>query len=42
MDKIGQVKIPEERIRHFGKNEDEKIETSSCEVQIFTKTRKIE
>lgn len=27
--------IPEERIRHFGKQDNEPIETSSAEVQIF-------
>lgn len=28
-------RIPEERIRHFGKQDNEQIETSSDEVQIF-------
>ena len=27
--------IPEERIRHFGKQDNEPIETSSDEIQIF-------
>ena len=38
MEKIlGWAEIPEEKIRHFGKSENEKIETSSCQVHIFAK-----